>query len=176
MLVLFAGACGEEREPDCPGVACPTGADTAGSTSGDVTTATATASGTTTATSSTSTTTSSTTAGATTDTATTTGADAGTTSAGTTDPDPGSTTAACEGQSCPALDECFGLGVWQSCAQFCNAGSDSCVEGGCDGATVAYYDDVNACVNRQPSSTAATACDAPFMMGGGVSFGRCCCQ
>jgi hypothetical protein len=74
------------------------------------------------------------------------------------------------------LGECIGLGAWETCAQYCEAVLEVCVEGGCDGATVVYYDDVAACTAMRSSGSEATPCDGAFMMGGGVSFGRCCCQ
>jgi hypothetical protein len=73
------------------------------------------------------------------------------------------------------LGECIGIGAWQSCAQYCEAVLDVCVEGGCDGATVVYYGDVGDCQAMQGSGE-ATACDTAFPGGGSASFARCCCQ
>lgn len=74
------------------------------------------------------------------------------------------------------LGECVGIGAWTSCAQYCEAVLDVCVEGGCGGSTVVYYGDVNDCTAMAAGSGEATACDAAFMGGGGASFARCCCQ
>jgi hypothetical protein len=74
------------------------------------------------------------------------------------------------------LGQCLGIGAWQSCAQACEAVTDTCVEAGCDGATVVYYPDVGACTALRDGSGAATPCGETFAMGGGVSFARCCCQ
>lgn len=73
------------------------------------------------------------------------------------------------------LGECIGIGAWESCAQYCEANLDVCVEGGCGGATVVYYGDVADC-NAMRGSGEATPCDEGFGMGGGASFARCCCQ
>jgi hypothetical protein len=75
-----------------------------------------------------------------------------------------------------ALGECIGLGAWETCAQYCEAVTEVCVEAGCDGSTVVYYGDVAACTAMRPGDGAATPCDEGFAMGGGASFGRCCCQ
>jgi hypothetical protein len=74
------------------------------------------------------------------------------------------------------LGECIGIGAWESCAQYCEAVLEACVEAGCDGATVLYYPDVGACTAMRDASSAATPCDQDFAMGGGASFARCCCQ
>lgn len=74
------------------------------------------------------------------------------------------------------LGECIGLGAWESCAQYCEAVLEVCVEAGCDGSTVVYYGDVAECTDMQGGNGEATPCDEAFGMGGGVSFGRCCCQ
>lgn len=74
------------------------------------------------------------------------------------------------------LGECVGIGAWESCAQYCEAVLDVCVEGGCNGATVVYYGDVADCTAMQGGSSEAAACDATFPGGGGASFARCCCQ
>jgi hypothetical protein len=74
------------------------------------------------------------------------------------------------------LGECIGIGAWESCAQYCEAVLEVCVEAGCDGATVLYYPDVGACTAMRDASSAATPCDQGFAMGGGASFARCCCQ
>ena len=113
---------------------------------------------------------------------TTTGASADATdttspSESTSHVDDESTTAACEGADCPALAECFGIGIWESCAQYCEALEATCVEAGCDGATVVYYGDANACIAMRSNGESDQACDAAFdEQGGGVSFGRCCCN
>lgn len=73
------------------------------------------------------------------------------------------------------LGECLGTGAWQSCAQWCSANDAACVEGGCDGATVVYYGDVDTCTSMGVGNGDAQACDADFQMGGGISFARCCC-
>jgi hypothetical protein len=72
------------------------------------------------------------------------------------------------------LGECLGIGAWESCAQYCEAILDVCIEGGCGGATVVYYGDVASC-NAMRGEGEATPCDEGFSMGGGVSFVRCCC-
>ena len=83
----------------------------------------------------------------------------------------------CDGVDCPALGECFGIGIWESCAQFCEANDATCVEGGCDGATVVLYGDAMACIDMRSNGQADQPCDAGFdQQGGGVSFGRCCCD
>ncbi len=87
---------------------------------------------------------------------------------------PGDTTNGGSGEG--ELGECIGLGVWESCAQYCEAVMEVCAESGCDGATLVYYDDVAACEEMQGSNGQATPCGEPFAMGGGVSFARCCCQ
>ena len=74
-----------------------------------------------------------------------------------------------------ALGECLGTGAWQTCAQWCSANDSACVEGGCDGSTVVYYGDVDACTAMGQGQGDAQACDADFQMGGGISFARCCC-
>lgn len=96
------------------------------------------------------------------------GGDSGATTAG----DDGSDDAPPDGA---ALGECLGIGAWETCAQWCGANDQSCVEAGCDGATVVYYDDVGACTSMRAAEGDAAACDAGFAMGGGVSFARCCC-
>jgi hypothetical protein len=73
------------------------------------------------------------------------------------------------------LGGCIGTGAWASCAMYCEANLDACVEGGCDGSTVAYYKDATDCDASQPDGTEATPCDAPLVMDGGISFARCCC-
>ena len=83
----------------------------------------------------------------------------------------------CEGADCPTLAECFGIGIWENCAQYCEANEANCVEGGCDGATVVYYGDANACIDMRSNGQSNQSCDAAFdEQGGGVSFGRCCCD
>lgn len=171
--------CGQD-EPDCSGLACLSGSGTAAmSTSATSSAATddgseasgsSDASASTTLTSTTSTTASTTdpdSGDATTD-ATETSTDDG--EDVTTGPPP------CRGANCPELAECFGLGVWGSCAQYCEAGKAECVEAGCDGATVVYYGDVDDCVAMSSGGGANQSCDAPFQQGGGASFGRCCCE
>lgn len=74
------------------------------------------------------------------------------------------------------LGECIGIGAWESCAQYCEAVLEACVEAGCDGATVHYYPDVGACTAMRDASAQGTPCDEGFAMGGGASFARCCCQ
>jgi hypothetical protein len=74
------------------------------------------------------------------------------------------------------LGECIGIGAWESCAQYCEAVLDVCVEAGCDGATVVYYGDVADCTAMADGNGEATGCDEGFGMGGGASFARCCCQ
>jgi hypothetical protein len=78
--------------------------------------------------------------------------------------------------NCPMLGECFGVGVWESCDQFCEANSAVCVEGGCGGATVVYYGDAMACIDMDSNGEAAQSCADGFEQGGAVSFGRCCCD
>lgn len=91
--------------------------------------------------------------------------------------DESTTTPPCEGEDCPALGECFGIDIWVSCDQFCEANDAVCVEGGCGGATVLYYGDAMACIDMRSNGEEASACDAGFAtQGGGVSFGRCCCD
>jgi hypothetical protein len=101
--------------------------------------------------------------------------DDGDTSSGAADE---STTAPpCRGEDCPVLGECFGIGIWESCDQFCEANDAVCVEGGCGGATVVLYGDANACIDMRSNGDADQPCDAGFdQQGGGVSFGRCCCD
>ena len=101
--------------------------------------------------------------------------DDGDTSSGAADE---STTAPpCRGEDCPALGECFGIGIWESCDQFCEANDAVCVEGGCGGATVVLYGDAMACIDMRSNGDADQPCDAGFdQQGGGVSFGRCCCD
>ena len=74
------------------------------------------------------------------------------------------------------LGGCIGTGAWTSCAMYCEANLDVCVQGGCGGATVVYYKDATDCEAQQVDSTEATPCDQPFAMGGGISFARCCCM
>lgn len=74
------------------------------------------------------------------------------------------------------ISECIGIGAWESCAQYCEAVLEACVEGGCDGATVLYYPDVGACTAMRDANAEATPCNEEFAMGGGASFARCCCQ
>ncbi|MCA9710440.1 MAG: hypothetical protein KDK70_31660 [Myxococcales bacterium] len=97
----------------------------------------------------------------------------------TTGPTTGSaTTTASESSGGPGegqLGECLGTGAWSSCAQYCEANLEFCVEGGCDGQTVVYYDDFGACTDLMPASGEATPCTEGFAMGGGISFARCCC-
>ena len=175
-------ACGNDG-PDCSGLACLTDSGTAGTMTTTTTSSTMTASSTAD------------------DGDPSTGAEASsngdasttmTTTASTTDPDGGESTSQaddsssggedvttgppCRGPNCPTLGECFGLGVWQSCTQYCAAGKAECVEGGCEGATVFFYGDVDDCVAMQASGSADQACDAGFPQGGGASFGRCCCD
>jgi len=108
--------------------------------------------------------------------------DAPTTDAPTTGPPPGTddaTTAPEDtsgGSGEVELGECIGIGAWESCAQYCEAVLEVCVEAGCDGATVVYYGDVASCNAMQGNGGEATACDEGFAMGGGASFARCCCQ
>lgn len=73
------------------------------------------------------------------------------------------------------LGGCIGTGAWTSCAMYCEANLDVCVEAGCGGATVVYYKNVGDCTSDQADSSAATPCNDPFAMGGGISFARCCC-
>lgn len=75
-----------------------------------------------------------------------------------------------------ALGECVGIGAWESCAQYCEAVTDTCVEAGCDGATVIYYPDVGACTAMRDGNADPMPCAETFAMGGGASFARCCCQ
>lgn len=104
-------------------------------------------------------------------------------SEGTTTTEPPSTTGDESGQPGESsgnpgdggLGECVGTGAWESCAQYCSAVLDTCVEAGCGGATVHYYNDVGACTAMETDSTSAQPCDEPFQMGGGISFARCCC-
>jgi hypothetical protein len=108
-------------------------------------------------------------------------------STSTTDPDPstdsGKDSSSGDGTPDPttggvdgaALGDCIGTGAWDSCAQYCSARTQACVEGGCDGATVVYYGDVGDCTSRADGQPEADACDADFAMGGGISFARCCC-
>ena len=72
------------------------------------------------------------------------------------------------------LRECIGIGAWETCAQYCEAILEVCVEGGCDDATVVYYGDVEAC-NAMRGNGEAMPCDEGFAGGGGASFARCCC-
>jgi hypothetical protein len=85
---------------------------------------------------------------------------------------PGDTSSGGSGEG--ELGECVGIGAWESCAQYCEAVLEVCVEGGCGGATVVYYGDVAAC-NAMRGNGEATPCDEGFAMGGGASFARCCC-
>lgn len=161
-------ACNGDDEPDCPGVGCFADTGTASS-----------ASTTTTSTSTTATTTSSTASSSESTSDVASSSSAGESSSTTTAAESSSSESGappCEGTDCPALAECFGLGVWQSCTQYCEAGDATCVAGGCDGATVVYYGDVDACVAMSSSGSSAQSCDDGFDMGGGNSFGRCCCH
>lgn len=91
--------------------------------------------------------------------------------------DESTTAPPCEGADCPVLGECFGIDIWASCDQFCEANDAVCVQGGCGGATVVYYGDANACIDMSSNGEAALPCDGAFdTQGGGVSFGRCCCD
>jgi hypothetical protein len=72
------------------------------------------------------------------------------------------------------LGDCIGIGAWESCAQYCEANLDVCVEAGCGGVTVVYYGDIEACTAMRGNGE-ATPCDEGFAMGGGASFARCCC-
>lgn len=171
-LFALVIACSGDDEPDCPGLGCfadtgtASNADTSASTSTTASTS-ATASSTSASSESTSDVESSSSAGESTTMPATTSAESSSSESG---PPP------CEGTDCPTLAECFGLGVWQSCTQYCEAGDATCVVGGCDGATVVYYGDVDACVAMESSSSSAQSCDEGFDMGGGNSFGRCCCH
>jgi hypothetical protein len=83
----------------------------------------------------------------------------------------------CRGADCPALGECFGIGVWDSCDQFCAANDAVCVDAGCGGATVVFYGDAEACVDMRSNGDSDQSCADGFeLQGGGVSFGRCCCD
>jgi hypothetical protein len=146
-LFALTLACGGDDEPECPGVGCF--ADTGSASSATTTTASST----------------------TTETTTTT-----TTTASESSSESSTGAPPCEGADCPALAECFGLGVWESCAQYCEALEATCVAGGCDGATVVYYGDVDACTAMRSSGSSDQGCDEAFAMGGGNSFGRCCCD
>jgi hypothetical protein len=97
---------------------------------------------------------------------------------GTSSADDESTTAPpCDGADCPVLFECFGIDIWESCTQYCEASKATCVENGCDGVTVVYYGDAQACIDSSSNGSASQSCDAAFdVQGGGVSFGRCCCD
>lgn len=173
ILAALSCACAAEDNVDCPGLGCPgdTGTATAATTTGTTaSTTTMSATSAATADASTGTETSATSSAATS--VTTTAAEETTTTTG----GESSTGTPCEGADCPALAECFGLGVWQSCTQYCAALDADCVEAGCDGATVVYYGDVDACVAMRSDGESDQACDAEFMQGGGVSFGRCCCH
>lgn len=88
---------------------------------------------------------------------------------------PGDSSSSGGGSGAGELGECIGIGAWESCAQYCEAILDVCVEGGCDGATVVYYGDVAAC-NAMRGNGEAAPCDEGFAMGGGASFARCCCE
>jgi len=175
-LLVVLAACGEADE--CSGFGCPTGsataADDGASTDASDPSTDPTAADDDTATSA---------SASTTDVAPTTSASASasdTTSApeGTSSADDESTTSPpCDGADCPALGECFGIGIWESCAQFCEANDATCVESGCDGATVVLYGDAMACIDMRSNGQADQPCDAGFdQQGGGVSFGRCCCD
>ncbi len=73
------------------------------------------------------------------------------------------------------LGECIGTGAWNNCAQYCSANLDVCVEAGCDGQTVVYYNDVGSCTDMEADGGEAIGCDEDFATGGGISFARCCC-
>ena len=73
------------------------------------------------------------------------------------------------------LGECVGLGAWTSCDMYCAAILEVCVESGCDGSTVVYYDDVNVCTAMTNGSGSAQSCSDGFDMSGQNSFARCCC-
>lgn len=170
LLVVLATACGGDDEPDCPSLGC-FGDTGSASTTTSTTNATSSASATTTTSSD----------------PETSGSESGTAAPSTTtdvsetsaaDSSSESSTSAppCDGPDCPSLAECFGLGVWQSCTEYCTALKTTCVAGGCDGATVVYYGDVDACTAMDSSGSSAQGCDDGFDMGGGNSFGRCCCD
>jgi hypothetical protein len=169
LLVAVLPSCAvEASDPECPGLGCPgdSGAGTVstmpGSSSASSSTATATATGTGDEASS---------GDGSAATSATSGTQASSAAEAST-----STGAPCEGESCPALAECFGLGVWQSCNEYCTALKATCVEAGCGGATVVYYNDVDDCVAMAASGESPQACDDGFDQGGGLSFGRCCCE
>ncbi|HET6582941.1 MAG TPA: hypothetical protein VFG69_05835 [Nannocystaceae bacterium] len=171
-LVAATAACRAD-DPECNGFGCPSSVDagsnatmpsngsSGASTSDDDAATTLASSG-----------------AATTDAPATTAGDESTTSAGaSSDTAPGDTTGApCRGADCPTLGECFGVGVWESCTQYCAAGKATCVPAGCDGATVVYYGDANACVDMRSNGESDQSCDADFMQGGATSFARCCCE
>ena len=177
LALLFVIACSGDDEPDCPGVGCFADTGTASSAGTTASTSTSASTSTTATTTSASTTAGSESTG---DLESSSSAgESATTMPATTSAESSSSESGpppCEGADCPTLAECFGLGVWQSCTQYCEAGDATCVASGCDGATVVYYGDVDACVAMESSNSSAQGCDEGFDMGGGNSFGRCCCD
>ena len=74
------------------------------------------------------------------------------------------------------LGDCIGLGVWPSCAVYCDAVGQSCSEAGCDGATAHYYGAAGECADLKNGTPESHACDDPLLDGGNISFARCCCE
>jgi len=74
------------------------------------------------------------------------------------------------------LGDCVSVDVWDSCAAYCVAVMESCTPGGCDGATVHYYDNGADCDGQVNADVSDQACEDPLQTSGGVSFARCCCQ
>jgi hypothetical protein len=79
----------------------------------------------------------------------------------------------CAESACrPGLSACFQPGDVASCDAVCASEGSTCVEGGCDGATVIYFSGPTECAQVVQTMPDTTACDAELLP---TSEARCCC-
>jgi hypothetical protein len=84
----------------------------------------------------------------------------------------------CNAGACePTFHDCVEPADATTCADYCVAQGETCVEDGCGTATYVLYSDTQACTDFTASVAQGTPCAAPinFALAPGYGFARCCC-
>lgn len=82
----------------------------------------------------------------------------------------------CEmGQCLPTISACIPTANYLDCASVCEEQGATCIEGGCDGASMWLFGTPDACMSESPDNGLASACDKLFAQHP-EPVARCCCR
>ena len=81
----------------------------------------------------------------------------------------------CDTSKClPTYGDCFQIGVFTNCNQYCASTGESCTTGACYGATAEYYSSNITCRDLDGSANSTGTCGETLDVQVG-DWARCCC-